>query len=291
MAHNHNHSHGSSKNIVVAFFLNLIFAFIELIGGYLTNSVSIMSDALHDFGDCVSLAVAWGLQKKSKKRRDNKFSYGYKRFSLLGAVFMSVILLVSSIFILIEASKRLINPEMPDAHGMFWLSLLGIGVNLLAAFRLKKGSSLNERAVFLHIIEDVLGWVAVLIGSIVMIFIELPIIDPILSIIITIWVLVNVFRNLKATFNVFLQGVPVDVDTEKLTSEILNVKSVRSIHDLHIWSFDGETHAMTIHIVVDSENIHDAKKTIRDIAKKYNITHTTIEIEGEGEACEYINAD
>lgn len=295
MGHSHSHSHhngeggDSSRNIIIAFFLNLIFAFIELIGGYFTNSVSIMSDALHDFGDCVSLAIAWGLQKKSNKRGDDKFSYGYKRFSLLGAIFMSSILLASSVFIISEAVERLHDPQVVNAKGMLWLAILGIAVNIMAALRLKKGSSMNERAVFIHIMEDVLGWVAVLIASVVMLFVDFPILDPILSIIITLWVLINIYKNLKSTFNVLLQGVPADVDIAKLSENILNVDGVTSIHDMHVWSFDGQTHAMTIHAVVDDNNdCCRIRKNIRDIALIQNIAHTTVEIDKVGELCEYL---
>lgn len=292
MAHNHSHGHnhgsekGSSKNIKIVFFLNLGFAFFELIGGYFTNSMAIMSDALHDFGDCVSLAVAWGFQKKADKKRDDKYSYGYKRFSLLGSIFLSVVLATSSIYILIEAIGRLQNPEPVDASGMLWLAIAGVAVNLLAAVRLKKGSSLSEKAVFIHIMEDVLGWVAVLIASIVMIFVELPILDPIMSIVITVWVLYNVYKNLMSVFNVLLQGVPSDVDVDKLSSDILKLDEIESIHDIHIWSFDGEDHAMTLHVVSQDQS-PELKQTIRKIAEKHHIIHITIEVDKSNEDCEY----
>lgn len=295
MGHNHSHGHShnssmegkSSKNIIIAFLLNLVFAFVELIGGYLTNSMSIMSDALHDFGDCISLAVAWGFQKKSQKKGDIKFSYGYKRFSLLGSVFLSAILMVSSVFILYKSVGRLMNPEPIHAQGMLWLAIVGVAVNVLAALRLKKGSSLSERAVFIHIMEDVLGWVAVLVASIVMMFIDLPILDPILSIVITIWVLYNVTRNLLNVFNVLLQGVPSDVDVEVLSGKIATIKGVTSIHDMHIWSFDGESHSMTLHVVSSANNIPEIKQKIRNIAKYYHISHVTIEVDCADESCEY----
>lgn len=241
----------STKNIRTAFFLNLAFAFVELIGGIITNSVAILSDAVHDFGDSISLAIAWALQKKSNKAKDDKYSYGYKRFSLLSSVILSGILLVGSILILVEAIGRLFNPQEVNAQGMLWLSILGIIVNGLAALSVKRGKTLNERAVFLHIMEDVLGWIGVLVISIVMIFVNLPILDPILSISITIWVLYNVYKNLKATFNILLQAFPKNVDVKKLTKEIEAIDNVISIHDLHIWTQDGNSHVMTLHIVAE----------------------------------------
>lgn len=275
----------STKNIRTAFFLNLAFAFVELIGGIITNSVAILSDAVHDFGDSISLAIAWALQKKSNKAKDDKYSYGYKRFSLLSSVILSGILLVGSILILVEAIGRLFNPQEVNAQGMLWLSILGIIVNGLAALSVKRGKTLNERAVFLHIMEDVLGWIGVLVISIVMIFVNLPILDPILSISITIWVLYNVYKNLKATFNILLQAFPKNVDVKKLTKEIEAIDNVISIHDLHIWTQDGNSHVMTLHIVAE-KNYETIKNKIREIAKTFNIDHVTIEFEGEDSACE-----
>lgn len=275
----------STKNIRTAFFLNLAFAFVELIGGIITNSVAILSDAVHDFGDSISLAIAWALQKKSNKAKDDKYSYGYKRFSLLSSVILSGILLVGSILILVEAIGRLFNPQEVNAQGMLWLSILGIIVNGLAALSVKRGKTLNERAVFLHIMEDVLGWIGVLVISIVMIFTSLPILDPILSISITIWVLYNVYNNLKATFNILLQAFPKNVDVKKLTKEIEAIDNVISIHDLHIWTQDGNSHVMTLHIVAE-KNYETIKLKVREMVKAYNIDHVTIELEDKDSTCE-----
>lgn len=283
--HNHNHDHGDTKNIAIAFILNSFFVIVEIIGGYLTNSIAIMSDALHDFGDSLSLGIAWGLQKKAKKGRDNKYSYGYKRFSLLGSIFLSGVLSVSSVYVLIEAIKRISAPESVDAKGMLWLAIFGIIINGSAAFRLKKGTSLNEKAVFLHIMEDVLGWVAVLIVSITMMLVDLPILDPLLSIAISIWVMSNVYKNIRETFKVLLQAIPDSVDTEALENEIKQIPEVESIHDLHIWSLDGESHIMTLHIVTESKDKRSIKSRIIAISEKYHIVHVTIEMESADYDC------
>lgn len=277
----------SSKNIIIAFFLNLIFAIIELIGGLLTNSVAILSDSVHDFGDSISLLIAWMFQKKSNQGRDNKYSYGYKRFSLLGSIFLSGILFVGSLFIFIEAIKRLFDPQEVHAQGMFWLAILGIVVNGAAALRVKKGKSLNERAVYIHIIEDVLGWAGVLVVSIVMIFVNLPILDPILSVAITIWVLYNVYNNLRDTFKVLLQAVPEGVDIENLKKEILEIENLISIHDFHLWTQDGLSHVMTLHAIADKDELV-IKEKIREISKNHGISHVTLEFESSNNSCEYI---
>lgn len=293
MAEKHNHNvmeDSSSKNISIAFFLNFIFAIIELAGGLVTNSVAILSDSIHDFGDSISLGLSYYLQKKSNKKSDKNYSYGYKRFSLLGSVFISTVLAISSVFIVIESVKRIINPEQADATGMLFLSILGIIVNGAAVLRLKKGSSLNEKAVLLHLMEDVLGWIAVLVASIVMLFVKIPVIDPILSIAITIWVLTNVYRNLSQTLKIMLQEVPADVEIESLKYEILQLPEVESIHDLHLWSLDGKNHILTLHVVVNNncsfEKLTQNKHEIRSIGEKHKIGHITIEFEKSNEPCE-----
>lgn len=293
----HSHSHGNSaqKNIATAFFLNLIFAVIELFGGLFTNSVAILSDAVHDLGDSLSLGVAWYLQKVSVKKGDNKFSYGYKRFSLLGSIFISVVLIVGSIFILIESAKRLANPQETNAGGMVLLAILGIIVNGAAVLRLKKGTSHNERAVMLHMMEDVLGWVAVLVGGIIMHFWDTTFLDPLLSVLITIWVLYNVYKNLSATIAIMLQQVPDGVDLNALKNEFSNIDNSHSVHDLHIWSLDGESHIMSLHLVmqenVSRDQVQQAKNTLKDIANNKGIEHVTVEVEflDETSRCSYYN--
>ncbi|MDH6303791.1 cobalt-zinc-cadmium efflux system protein [Parabacteroides sp. PF5-5] len=291
LKHNHSHSHGTtgSGNIRLAFFLNLFFAIIELAGGLITNSVAILSDALHDFGDSVSLGIAWYLQKFSEKGRDKYYSYGYKRFSLLGALFISIILLVGSVFVIEECVKRILEPQAPNAQGMFLLSILGIIVNGAAVLRLKKGSSINERAVSLHMMEDVLGWIAVFIVSIVMMFVNLPILDPLLSIAISIWILTNVYRNLKDTFHILLQQVPQNIDLEGLEDKIRQIPGVLSLHDIHLWTLDGEENILTLHIVLADGITVDQQATIksevRTLCINADIAHATIEFEQSGELC------
>lgn len=289
MAHHHHEHTPPTGNIRIAFFLNFIFAIIELAGGLLTNSVAILSDALHDFGDSVSLGIAWYLQKLSTKGRDRFYSYGYKRFSLLGAVFISVILLVGSVFVIRESVERIMNPQEPDAKGMFLLAIFGVLINGAAVLRLKKGSSLNERAVSLHMLEDVLGWIAVLIVSIVMMFVNLPVLDPLLSIGISLWILGNIYKNIKDTFRIFLQQVPQNIDLKTLEKCIGTLPGVLSIHDIHLWTLDGEENIITLHVVVSADTktdrIQTLKQTIRQYCTEADIHHATIEIESENESC------
>ncbi len=252
MSHEHHHHHPSTENIKVAFWLNLSFSVIEFVGGMVTNSVAILSDALHDLGDSFSLLLAWYFQKVSLRKRDTKYSYGYKRFALMGALINSAVLLVGSAFIIYESVQRLLSPQQPDAKGMLVLAIAGIVINGLAVFRLKKGSSINERVVSLHLLEDVLGWIAVLVASVIMMFAHIPILDPILSIGIAAFILFNIYRNIRSSLKVILQGTPENIDEEEIKALIVNMPEVKSIHDLHIWTMDGEYNILTVHVITQN---------------------------------------
>jgi len=287
----HEHHHEDVKNIKVAFFLNLFFTLFEIAGGFFTNSMAILSDAVHDLGDCLSLGMAWYFQKISRKRSDNSFSYGYKRFSLLGAIINSIVLTVGSIFILTEAIPRIFHPEKTQAAGMFFLAIVGVLVNGLAFFRLKKGSSLNEKVVSLHFLEDVLGWVAILVGAIIMYFFNVPLIDPVLSVGIAMFILFNVYKNIRQTLHIILQGIPVDIDVAELTEQLQQFKGIENVHDLHVWSVDGNYNVLTIHIVManslDIQEITELKVKIRNSLKLKGIQHATIEFETRDEQCDF----
>jgi len=298
--HNHHHHghHHTTENIKTAFFLNLVFTIIEIIGGFYTNSLAIMSDAVHDLGDSLSLGMSWYFQKLSNKKATKKYSYGYGRFSLLGAIINSVVLIVGSFFIISEAIPRIINPEEADATGMMWLAILGIIVNGAAVLKLKKGSSINERVVSLHLLEDVLGWIAVLIASIVMMYWDVPILDPILSLVIAGYVLFNVYRNIKDAFKIILQGVPNEISSDKIKEHIiLHIDEVEDIHDCHIWTLDGEFHIATIHVIVKNKEFswqksNEVKENIKKLLHdNFHLEHVTLELESILEECGYKNCN
>jgi cobalt-zinc-cadmium efflux system protein len=286
--HGHHHVH-STGNIALAFFLNTSFAVIELVGGILTNSVAILSDALHDFGDSLSLGAAWYFEKKSQKGRTSAYTYGYQRFSLLGAFINSIVLIVGSIFIIKEAVERVFHPEVANYKGMLLLAILGIAVNGVAMLRLKKGDSINEKVVSLHFLEDVLGWVAVLIGALIMLFFNAPVIDPILSLLIACFVLFNVYRNIKPAFKIILQGTPHDMSAQEIKQMVLAENDVLNVHDLRLWSLDGTHHVASMHVVVsenlDLKNADYLKQNIKEQLKKLGITHATIEVEFDPQHC------
>lgn len=290
MSHNHSHPHDSGKNLKAAFFLNLGFTIFEIIGGFYVNSVSILSDALHDLGDSLSLGLSWYLNNQSKKEADSKFTFGYSRFSLLGALINSIVLLAGSVFVIIEAIKRIINPESSDAQGMIVFAIIGIAVNGYAAYRLSGGKSLNERVVSWHLIEDVLGWAAVFIAAIVMLFTNTPYIDPVLSLAITVFILYNVFKRLRETLQILLQGTPYDIDTDVIKNEILLLDNVLSVHHMHVWSLEGENHVFTTHIkakqLITFTQLIELKQSVKGILKKYPFSHYTIEVDLNNEVCE-----
>lgn len=287
----HHHSHGTAiGRMKFALALNLTFALIELVGGFLTNSVAILSDALHDLGDALAMGLAIVLEKVSQKNHDQNFSYGYRRFSTLGAVVTGVILILGSVFILIEAVPRLLSPEKPHAEGMIALAVLGVAVNGFAAYRISKGASLNERMLMWHMIEDVMGWVLVLIGALVMTFFDVPQVDAGLAIALSLWILYNVFRNMKDALKVFLMASPSHVDVGDVIQEIEKVPGVKEIHHAHLWSLDGENHIMTAHLVFDDltplSEMEQVKSNIKKLVKKFGIIEATLETELSSGACE-----
>lgn len=289
--HNHNHTQGdnTSSNIKVAFLLNLGFTIFELIGGFWTNSLAIMSDALHDLGDSFSLGLSWYLEKYSQRGRTNKYSYGYRRFSLLGAAINAIILSMGSLIILSEAIPRLFNPEPTDAQSMVWFAVVGVIVNGMAVLRFRGSQSMSARMVSWHLLEDVLGWIAVLIVSIVLLFSKLYVLDPLLSIGITLYVLYNALRNLKSTVEIFLQATPYNVNVREIDAQIRKIDQVKSTHHTHVWSLEGENNVMTTHVVVDENatkvEILEVKRRIKDIATPIALEHITVEIEYENEEC------
>lgn len=287
------HNHNTSSNIKIAFFLNLGFTIIEFIWGFLTNSIAIMADAIHDLWDTLSLWLAWKLETVSQKKKTKKYTYWYKRFSLLAAMINSIILIIWSIYVLSEAVPRLLSPEESNYVWMFFLALLWVAVNWYAAYKVMKWNSLNERTISWHLIEDVLWWVWILIVSIINFFIEVPILDPILAITFTIFILWNVIKNLKQVVKVFMQEAPSDVDTKKIEQSILKIKWISDIHDIRIWTMDSQDHIMTCHISI-SENIEIGKLNIlkieiKQILKNNKIKHSTIEFDIWKNECEYKN--
>jgi cobalt-zinc-cadmium efflux system protein len=291
MGHDHDHGSASSaeRRIGFAFFLNLAFTLIEAAGGVWTNSMAVLSDALHDLGDCVALALGWHFQRVSRKSGDEVYTFGYRRFSLLSALVMSILLIGGGAVVLWKSIPRLFTPEATNASGMLILAGVGIAANGLAALRMHGGRSLSERLVTWHLLEDVLGWAAVLLTALVMKVFDLPILDPILSIAITVYVFWNVIKRLRETLVILLQGVPVGVTLEEVEDAIRSVPGVCDTHHVHVWSQDGEHHVLTGHVVVpeidDYTRVAELRRRVKEELKRFGISHATLEFEYRGGPC------
>lgn len=290
--HSH-HEHSREANIKVAIALNVTFTIIELIGGILTNSLAILSDALHDLGDSVALITSLMLEKKAASPADKKRTFGYGRLSLFSALFAAAVLIGGSLAILSQAIPRLLNPEHVNAPGMIGLAIVGIIFNGIGFFRLKRGSSQNEKVLSWHLLDDVLGWSTILIGAIIIQFWDNHRIDPLLTIGFTMFTLWGVGKNIKETLNIFLQGVPAHINIPTIKRKLLAITGVEAVHDIHVWSLEGETDIFTGHIVVNDRSLQQPnaiKQRIKQTLANSHIEHSTIELENT-ELCSGIECD
>ena len=274
----------TEKNILIAFILNISFSLFEFFGGLFTNSVAILSDSIHDLGDALSIGISYFMERKSKKPADNKYTYGYIRCSVLGGVITTTILIVGSILVIIGAVKRLFNPVEVNYSGMIIFAVVGVVLNFLAAYFTREGDSINQKSVNLHMLEDVLGWIIVLIGAIIMNFTDISIIDPIMSIGVALFILISSFKNLKQVLDLFLEKTPKDIDIDELKNHLLEIDGVDDIHHIHVWSIDGFNNYATMHIVTKEKDIPSIKKKIREELEEHNICHSILETEEE--ACD-----
>lgn len=278
----------TEKNILVAFLLNLSFSIFEFIGGMFSNSVAILSDSIHDLGDALSIGISYFLERKSKKEPDEKYTYGYIRYSVMGSLITTVILLVGSVLVIFNSVKRVINPVQVNYDGMLILAVIGVVINFIAAYTTKEGDSLNQKSVNLHMLEDVLGWVVVLVGAIIMRFTDISIIDPLLSIGVALFILINTFKNFQSIVELFLEKTPKGINISEIKQHLMKIDGVKGVHHIHVWSIDGCSNYATLH-VISNESGEIIKKEIKEELKEHGISHATIEIEKESEHCEEEN--
>ena len=274
----------TEKSILIAFVLNLVFSVFEFLGGIFTGSVAIVSDAIHDIGDAASIGASFFLEKKSKRQPDKTYTYGYARYSVLGSLLTTLILLVGSLLVIYHAVLRMIDPVEIRYDAMIVFAIFGVAVNLAAALFTRHGHSLNQKAVNLHMLEDVLGWIVVLIGAVVMRFTDLYIIDPLMSLGVAIFILIHAIRNLKEILSLFLERIPESVDVDEIKAHVLQIDGVKDVHHIHAWSMDGQNHYATMHVVICGES-HTVKEQVREELREHGIGHVTIETEAEGEHC------
>ncbi|MDR1260660.1 MAG: cation diffusion facilitator family transporter [Oscillospiraceae bacterium] len=283
------------KNIGWALVLNFIFLAIEIIGGFFTHSMAVVSDAIHDSGDLFAIGIAWVAEKVAGKRPNERYTYGYMRFSFLGALVNSLMLLGTSLLILKQALSLLFVVQEVDHDGMVFLALLGILFKGFAVLKTAKGCGIGEKAVNLHLLLDVLNWIAVLfVGVFIKIF-NVEILDPILSLGIVGFILVGVVKNLKKIFEVLLERAPKSVDITRLKKELLVNCDISNVHHIHIWVADGLNTYSTLHVLVKddlkSENLSCVKKYVREVMKRQDIGHVTVELEFESEGCKEDNCE
>ncbi len=274
----------TEKNILIAFILNLVFSVVEFIGGFLTGSVAVISDALHDAGDAVSIGISFFLEKKSKKQPDDIYTYGYARYSVMGSVITNLILLIGSCVVAVNAVNRIINPVEINYNGMIIIAILGFGINSVAAYYTAGNGSLNQKAVNLHMLEDVFGWAAVLAGSVVMKFTDSAMIDPLMSVGISAFILINAVKNLKEVFFLFVEKTPQGINADKIREHILRLDGVIDVHHIHIRSIDGINNYATMHVVTDGDTC-EIKERIRKELYEHGICHVTLETESVSDIC------
>lgn len=276
----HHHHKKASDNLAFVFLLNLTFNIIVIIGGLATNSMAILADCIHDMSDTFSMAIAWILEHVAQKGATDKFSYGYQRFSILGAVITSTFVIVMAFFILSEAIPRLFSPEGVDAEGMLIIGIIGLVFKIISVWRLHGGETFNEKAIFYHLLGDIFEWVAILILSVILIFWQdISYLDPFVSIAIAVWLIFNLGRTLYKSLEVLLQKTPDNFDVEEFKQQILEIDGVNALDDFHIWSLDGIDSVMTVKVDVDfGKNVENIKKEIYDISNKYHVVDITIEI-------------
>ena len=292
--HKHSHSHiykshkdfskhDAEKGIKTAFFLNIIFVFVEFFGGLFTNSFAVISDAIHDFGDCIAIACAWFFERRSKKSPDDKYTYGYRRYSLVSAVITSLILVCGSAVVIFGAIERFKEPYEVHGLGMLALAILGIIINGAAVIKTSKGKGANEKAIKLHLLEDVLSWVAVLVGGLFVYFLEWSFVDVVISLVIAVYLLVQSIIDLVEVFEILLEKVPEDFSVADYKNALSEIEGVSDIHHLHVWTFEGEKIMATVHVRIpddaDMRFYKEVKRNVEKLSWELGIDHLTVQLD------------
>lgn len=274
----------TEKNLWLAFGLNLFFSIFEFFGGMLTGSVAIVSDAIHDLSDAAGIGIACFMERKSKRPKDSKYTYGYSRYSVLGGAITTVILLVGAVAMIIQSVKRLFTPAAIHYDGMLLFAVVGVAVNFVAALVTRHGASVNQRAINLHMLEDILGWVVVLVGALIMRLTDFVWLDPMMSIGVSLFIGIHAMAHLVQILDVLLEKSPAGIAPDTIRDTLLLVGGVEDVHHIHLWSMDDQTPCATMHIVTD-RSPQQVKARIRLALAGLGIEHVTLELEGSGEPC------
>lgn len=291
-SHNYNHDHlhtdRSAKGVIITMFLNMFFAFLELIAFFFSNSIAMQSSALHDFGDSLILFFTFLIEKFSFRGRDLRYTYGYRRFSLVASILNAVILLTGSTFILLEIADRLQNPQPVNAGIMIVFSILGILVNITGTYFVSRDKSETSKQLTLNLKADIFNFIGMLIASITIYFFNILILDTLFSGVVAVIMIVEVSKSIRRIFLMLMQAAPDDVDIEEVKSYILAHEQVIDAHDIHIWNLDGEDYIMSFHLVVKNDtsliDLMNVKEEIKIGLEQFKINHTTIEVDNEFQA-------
>ena len=264
----------------LAFFLNLSFAIVEFIAGGVFGSSAVLADSVHDFGDAVAIGISAFLESISNRKEDSHYTLGYKRFSLLGAMVTAVILMTGSGMVILENMVKLFHPQPVNEEGLLWLGIIAISVNVLASLVIRKGQTKNESILSLHFLEDTLGWVAVILMAIVLRFTDWYILDPLLSLAISFFILSKALPRFWSTLKIFLDAVPEGVDIQKIKTDLAELDHVASINQLNLWTMDGLEKNAIVHVCLkEMEHMETCKESIRIFLKDCGFQNITIEVD------------
>lgn len=271
----------SSKRAVrLAFFLNLSFAIVEFIAGGVFGSSAVLADSVHDLGDAIAIGISAFLESISNREEDSHYTLGYKRFSLLGAMVTAVILMTGSGMVILENVSKLFHPQPVNDEGLLWLGIIAISVNVLASLVIRKGQTKNESILSLHFLEDTLGWVAVILMAIVLRFTDWYILDPLLSLAISFFILSKAIPRFWSTLKIFLDAVPEGVDIKQVKNDLEQLDNVASVNQLNLWTMDGLEKNAIVHVCLEHvKHMEVCKESIRDLLKERGFQNVTIEVD------------
>ncbi|WP_064526505.1 cation diffusion facilitator family transporter, partial [Streptococcus salivarius] len=248
----------------LAFFLNLGYAIVEFIAGGIFGSSAVLADSVHDLGDAIAIGISAFLESISNREEDSHYTLGYKRFSLLGAMVTAVILMTGSVLVILENITKLFHPQPVNDEGILWLGIIAVSINVLASLVIRKGQTKNESILSLHFLEDTLGWVAVILMAIVLRFTDWYILDPLLSLAISFFILSKAIPRFWSTLRIFLDAVPEGVDIQQVKSDLEQLDYVASINQLNLWTMDGLEKNAIVHVCIEHVNhMENCKEAIR----------------------------
>ena len=272
----------TNRAVWLAFFLNLSFTIVEFIAGGVFGSSTVLADSVHDLGDAIAIGLSAYLETISNREEDSHYTLGYKRFSLLGALITAVILITGSVLVILENITKIFHLQPINDKGILWLGIIAISVNVLASLVIRKGQTKSESILSLHFLEDILGWLAVILMAIILRFTDWYILDPLLSLVISFFILSKAIPRFWSTLKIFLDAVPEGVDIKQVKSRLEQLDYVASVNQLNLWTMDGLEKNAIIHVCLEHvKHMEVCKESIRDILKDCGFQNITIEVDAD----------